>query len=151
MLDTVEEFSVACVGALGLGLLALAVVTRLQEERTTLHTSWWARLCLTFMPLAWAMLLCYHVGTSKMLRNMIVGVSLRVNAPAAQSSMLGLVYVAIMLAAAVMTAVTFWRVYVHHVRPGPRNGKLAWALCLLAAIAYGLVGFGSYLRGGLYL
>ena len=149
-LDTVEEFSLACVGTLGLGLLALAVFIRFQKERTS-ATPLWARLCLTLMPLAWAVLLCYHVGTSKTLRNMVVAVSPGLNAPAVQSSMLGVVYIAVMLAAAVMTAVTFWRVYVQHVRPGPRNGKITWACCLFAAIAYGLVGFASYLRGGLYL
>lgn len=150
-LDTAAEFSLACVWALGLGPLALAVFTRLQEERTTLHGSLWARLCLTFMPLAWAVLLCYHLGTSRTLRNIVVGIAPTVNAPLMQSSVLGLVYFAIVGAAAAMTAVVFWGIYVHHFRLAPRKGKLAWIMCLLAAIGYGLVGFGSYLQGDLHL
>ena len=61
------------------------------------------------------------------------------------------VYFAIVVAAAAMTAVAFWRIYVEHFRSAPSNGKLAWIMCLLAAIGYGLVGFGSYLQGDLHL
>ena len=146
-LRTGWEFSSGALGALGLGLLTLAALTRIAEGPQSLQAYPWTRLCLTFAPLAWAVLLCYHLGASATLRNAIVGIGPALSAPAMQASVLAILQFAVVAVGTAMTAVAFWRMYVQHFRGAPSSSKLGWAVCLLAATAYGFVGFASYFRG----
>jgi hypothetical protein len=145
-LRTTLEFSLATVAVLSLGLFTLTVFTRIAREPRALETYPWVRLCLTFAPLGWAVLLCYHLGTSALLHNTIVAIG-QVPNPLQEASLLGILYAGVIVLGAAMTAVTFWQMYVGHFRLAPGTSRLAWAVCVVAAIAYGVVGFGSYWRG----
>ncbi|MFQ6133071.1 MAG: sigma 54-interacting transcriptional regulator [Armatimonadota bacterium] len=146
-LTTVPEFSAGVVVSLGLGLLALVLFARLQEGPWSEQTSLWARLCVAFAPLAWAVLLCYHLGTSQLLRDLMVALGLATRGTAVETSLLGLLYLAAVALGVVLTAGAFWRLHAHRFRSAPLGSQLAWAACALLATLYGVVGFGSYLRG----
>lgn len=147
----VTAFSMASVAALGLGLLALIVFMHLEGGPHGQAASLGARLCLAFAPLAWTVLLCYHLGTLTAMGSIVVEVGPAASTPTMQASLLALLYVGAVVVGAAMTVVAFSRTYRHHFRSGAIGGKLAWAACLLAAVAYAVVGFGSYLRGSLPL
>jgi transcriptional regulator with AAA-type ATPase domain/polyferredoxin len=146
-LRTAAEFSLATAVVLGLGLFVVTAFTRIAREPRALEAYPWVRLSLAFAPLGWAVLLCYHLGTSVPLHNVLVAVSPAASGPAVQASLLEILHASVILLGAAMTAVTFWRMYVGHFRLAAGTSKVAWAACLVAAIAYGLVAFGSYWRG----
>jgi hypothetical protein len=120
---------------------------RVAREPRALETYPWARLCLTFAPLGWAVLLCYHLGASLPLGNTVVAISSAASGAAIRASLLTILHLLVAALGVAMTAVTFWGMYAVHFRHGPGTSKLAWLVCVAAAIACGVVGFGSYWRG----